>query len=912
MSSIEIKESNGLLSKLLALRLKTQLTLLIGFLVIGFAIAGWQGDQQFQTIFIKGPVYNDIVSNKDLVADILPPPAYLLESWQVALEMAAIKNQPLQPLIDKSKQLSNDFETRSEYWEKSITNPKLHDVFMNKLKPTGEEFLRIRDSIFIPAIKNGNAEQIDHALAQLHEAYITHRAAVDELSALANDDSALIETRSVEALAKANQTVLIMVSVILLLSILGISVVVKHVIKLLGGEAREALSVAQAIADGEFHNAQNTTLDARTNVIGALNLASKTLITIDREMMRMESEHNAGNIDASIDVSKFTGAYRKMAISINRMVANHIAVIRKSTSCIKGLAQGDFSVHLEQFPGKLALVNEGVESLRYNIKTLISDLSHMSDEHTKGNISVVIDPSKFAGDYRLVAIGVNEMVNGYIDENKTVMRCVEQFGNGDFSTTIKEYPGEKAFINKAIKKISGNLKSLIDSVNYVSSEHEKGAIDMTLRADMFKGDFSILAKSVNNMMAGLLEMNDKAMAVVKEFGEGNFNAPLEQFPGKKAEINLIIEEVRNHLKQLNEDAQMLAAAAHEGKVSKRADPSKHLGDYRKIIDGMNETLDMIVGPIATVKTAADAINTAAKEIAQGNSDLSRRTEDQASSLEKTAASMEQLASTVKQNADNAKQANQLASAASSVAVKGGQVVAEVVTTMSSINQSARKIEDIISVIDGIAFQTNILALNAAVEAARAGEQGRGFAVVAAEVRNLAQRSAGAAKEIKELINDSVSKTTEGTTLVENAGKTMEEVVNSVKRVSDIIGEIAAASQEQSAGIAQVNDAVIKMDDMTQQNTALVEQAAAAAESLMEQANDMMQAVSVFVIEGSVKSSNSRSSSAVPSSYRPQAMGTSPAAIAAPGLNSSGRAIPPSPAKVPTSSTGANNDDWEEF
>jgi len=210
--------------------------------------------------------------------------------------------------------------------------------------------------------------------------------------------------------------------------------------------------------------------------------------------------------------------------------------------------------------------------------------------------------------------------------------------------------------------------------------------------------------------------------------------------------------------------------------------------------------------------------------------------------------MEELSSTVKQNADNAKQANQLASAASGVAVKGGVAVSAVVNTMAQINESAKKIEDIISVIDGIAFQTNILALNAAVEAARAGEQGRGFAVVAGEVRNLAQRSASAAKEIKELITNSVNKTAEGTKQVETAGETMQEIVSSVKRVSDIIGEISAASQEQSAGIEQVNEAIMKMDDVTQQNTALVEEAAAAAESMMEQADELMNAVSVFHLE----------------------------------------------------------------
>ncbi|CAG4882629.1 methyl-accepting chemotaxis protein II [Georgfuchsia toluolica] len=247
-----------------------------------------------------------------------------------------------------------------------------------------------------------------------------------------------------------------------------------------------------------------------------------------------------------------------------------------------------------------------------------------------------------------------------------------------------------------------------------------------------------------------------------------------------------------------------------------------------------------------VSEGTDAIGTASEQIASGNADLSQRTEQQASSLEETASSMEELTSTVRLNAENAKQANQLAAGASAVAVKGGQVVGQVVETMSSINESSKKIVDIISVIDGIAFQTNILALNAAVEAARAGEQGWGFAVVATEVRTLAQRSAAAAKEIKQLIGDSVHKVEAGTRLVDEAGKTMEQIVSSVKRVTDIMSEIAAASQEQGHGIEEVNQAIVQMDRVTQQNAALVEEAAAAAESMQEQVQKLAQAVAVFM------------------------------------------------------------------
>ena len=273
--------------------------------------------------------------------------------------------------------------------------------------------------------------------------------------------------------------------------------------------------------------------------------------------------------------------------------------------------------------------------------------------------------------------------------------------------------------------------------------------------------------------------------------------------------------------------------------------SDETGQLMQALKDMNLSLQKIVGE---VRSGTDTIATASGQIAAGNQNLSQRTEEQASSLEETAASMEQLTSTVKQNADNASQANQLAVSASEVAIHGGTVVSQVVSTMGAINTSSKKIVDIIGVIDGIAFQTNILALNAAVEAARAGEQGRGFAVVAAEVRNLAQRSAAAAKEIKSLIDDSVEKVGVGTRLVDQAGSTMDEIVASVRRVTDIMGEITAASQEQTAGIEQINQAISQMDQVTQQNAALVEEAAAAAASLQDQAGSLAEVVGGFKLE----------------------------------------------------------------
>jgi len=350
-----------------------------------------------------------------------------------------------------------------------------------------------------------------------------------------------------------------------------------------------------------------------------------------------------------------------------------------------------------------------------------------------------------------------------------------------------------------------------------------------------------------------IKAEDEIAVIVEAAVLGDFSGRISE--EGKAGFYLQLAQSMNALMNtsevgLNEVVRVLSALA-EYDLSETIS-GDYEGTFGQLKDDANATVSQLSEIISRIREAAETINTAAKEISHGNTDLSQRTEEQASSLEETAASMEELTSTVKQNAVNAKQANHLALGASDIALRGGEVVGQVVRTMSSISESSKKIVDIISVIDSIAFQTNILALNAAVEAARAGEQGRGFAVVATEVRNLAKRSALAAKEIKDLINDSVDKVRTGTELVDQAGLTMEEVQTAVKRVTDIMSEISSASSEQSTGIEQVNIAVSQMDNMTQQNAALVEQAAAAAESMEEQAQQLSQMMLTFKMEGGGK------------------------------------------------------------
>jgi methyl-accepting chemotaxis protein len=428
--------------------------------------------------------------------------------------------------------------------------------------------------------------------------------------------------------------------------------------------------------------------------------------------------------------------------------------------------------------------------------------------------------------------------------------------------------------------------------------------------------FSLAASPVidknGTRLGAVLEWNNRTLevAVEKEVANiveaavmGDFTQRIDM-QGKEGFLKQLGEGINRLVETsdqgLQEVVRMLGALA-------RGDLTHHItneyhGAFGQLKDDANTTSDRLMEIITQIKEATDTINTAAKEIASGNLDLSQRTEEQASSLEETAASMEQLTSTVKLNAENAKQASQLAHSASSVAEKGGVVVQEVVGTMNSINESSRKIVDIISVIDGIAFQTNILALNAAVESARAGEQGRGFAVVATEVRNLAHRSAAAAKEIKALIGDSVERVDAGTKLVDAAGKTMEEVVNAVKHVTDIMAEISASSNEQSQGIEQVNQAITQMDEVTQQNAALVEEAAAAAESLEEEAQNLNRSVSVFKIaEG-----EHAATSGVPHAAAKPALKQ---ALPAPTKNT---ATARKSKAIPAKTASKDGDEWEEF
>ncbi len=542
-----------------------------------------------------------------------------------------------------------------------------------------------------------------------------------------------------------------------------------------------------------------------------------------------------------------------LAVVISRAVTGPLG---KALHAIQAVARGDLSVSTQATSkdeaGKmLAATTEMTAMLRrFSEQTQL-----MAQMHAGPDISHRI-PEDFPGVYGQLASGINTVIFEHLDAIRDAIDVLNQYATGNLTPDARRLPGSRAILHESMDAAKASLLAINTQIQQLASAAAAGDFSQRGDAQRFDHDFRVMIEQLNSMM---------------QVADGN-------------------------LGQLSQLLQSIAA----GDLTARMD-GQFNGVFARMRDDANTTVAQLTQIVGQIQASASSITLAAGEIASGNSDLSRRTEQQAANLEEAAASMEELTSTVRQNAEHARQANQLAIGAQGVASQGGSVVGQVVTTMSAIEASSKKIAEIISVIDGIAFQTNILALNAAVEAARAGEQGRGFAVVASEVRTLAQRSAAAAKEIKGLIDDSVGKVAEGSSLVHQAGRTMGEIVASVQRVTDIMAEISAASQEQSAGIEQVNQTVVQMDETTQQNAALVEEATAAARAMEDQAAQLADAVAIFRLDNQV----SAAMKAVAARVEPARVTT----VARPQPTST-------PAPVRRSSNAstfvASESDWQEF
>lgn len=704
-----------------------------------------------------------------------------------------------------------------------------------------------------------------------------------------------------------------------------------------------------------------------------LNTCIDALNGLTEEIAAMAKQHAMGDIDAKIDENRFQGSYRAIAKSINEMVFDHIQTKKKAVACLTAFGEGNMDAAIETFPGKKRFINDSIEQVRANIKALINDTIQLSHAAVEGNLRARADLSKHHGDFRRIVEGFNQTLDAVIGPLNVAADYVDNIAKGNLPEKISDnYQGD-------FKPLKDNLNSLINTLSEFESaqrkiwdEHAAGAIDYEIPVSQFTGVYARIAQSINDLVASHIAVKMRVVEVVKQYAEGNFSQDMDKLPGKKAQITQAIDGVKQNLQSMqseimalvNEavegnlsaransskfnyefkamldginqtldavvgplnvaakyvadiaqgevppritdnyngdfnviknnlntcidainalvaDATMLAQEAVEGRLTARADTSKHKGDYRSIVQGINGILDGIILPLneamevltfveqgdltykitgdckGQLKTFKDTVNntisklsktinevagsatqlnTAADQISATSQTLSQSANEQAASVEETSASIEQMAASIFQNSENAKITDAMAGKAAQEASVGGTAVKDTVEAM-------KEIADKISIIDDIAYQTNMLALNAAIEAARAGDHGKGFAVVAAEVRKLAERSQIAAHQIGELAVSSVK-------TAETAGKLLDEIVPSISKTSDLVQEIAAASQEQSLGVSQINTAVGQMNQITQQNAAASEELAATAEQMSSQTEQLQLLMSFFKVKTS--------------------------------------------------------------
>ncbi|CAK0772182.1 methyl-accepting chemotaxis protein [Gammaproteobacteria bacterium] len=583
----------------------------------------------------------------------------------------------------------------------------------------------------------------------------------------------------------------IFISLLVVVAIVAMGwMIIRNLIHTLGGEPTKATEIANKIAAGDLSSQINLREDDTSSLMVAMKTMSASIQALLDEMNRMSLEHDKGDIDVKIDATKFQGGFKAMADGVNTMVFGHIDVKKKAMACVKEFGEGNFDAPMEKLPGKKVFINNIIELVRSNLKTVIADTNLLIKSAADGQLDTRADATKHQGDFRKLVQGINDTITNIVNPLNVTADYVDQISKGVIPPTITtEYQGQYNIIKGNLNNMVKMMGDLLAQTDIIIKAAADGELNQRADADLFQGGWKQLVAGVNKTLDGIILPVNEAMMVLTEMENGN-----------------LTKEVKGDYK----------------------------GQLKVFKDTVNQTIAKMSQVISEVRSAADTLSSAAVEVSSTAQSMSQSSSEQAASVEETTAAIEQMSASISQNTDNAKVTDNMASKAAQEATEGGKAVKETVIAMKHIAEK-------IGIIDDIAYQTNLLALNAAIEAARAGEHGKGFAVVAAEVRKLAERSQIAAQEIGEVAKNSVD-------LAEKAGALLNTIVPSITNTSDLVQEIAAASKEQSSGVSQINTAMGQLSQLTQQGASASEELAATAEEMSGQAEQLQSMMAFFRVE----------------------------------------------------------------
>jgi methyl-accepting chemotaxis protein len=823
-----------------------RIRVMIGLFAVGLALMTLLAFTSSARVQVNGPLYRGIVQNKDLVADILPPPAYAIEAYLVANQLK--RSADRSALQARITQLTQEFEERHAFWAKTLPAGPVARA-AQAAHQTGQAFLEALQHDYVATMAARQDEAAETALGRVDALYQTHRAAIDALATLANQ---LVVDDEVKA---------------------GDDVRAFAVTLVLAG-------LALAVAVGLI-------------AFGIGRRLQRAIAELGRELAQLTHEVGRGNLRHRADAAAVEGELRPLVEGVNRTVEAFERPIRMTAEYVSSIGQGKIPPKItDRYEGDFNLIKSSLNDCIDAVNALVADAGTLAQAGVEGRLGTRADASKHQGDFRKVVQGVNDTLDAVIGPLNVAARCVDQISKGQVPPRITDsYAGDFNTIKDNLNRCIDAVNKLVSDAGALAQAGVEGRLSTRADASKHEGDFRKIVEGVNKTLDAVIGPLNVAARYVDQISKGQIPAKITD--SYNGDFNTIKDNLNTCIDAVNllvADAGKLVEAAVAGRLQTRADASKHQGDFKKVVDGVNQTLDAVLAPIseaagvleklaqrdlrarmtgsyegdhakikaslnatgealhealAQVASAVGHVTSASQQIAASAQAVAAGASEQAASLQATGTSLDAVAGMTSHATEEALQASGLARAARAAATEGATAVDQMQGAMQRIRASAEGTSQIIRDINDIAFQTNLLALNAAVEAARAGEAGRGFAVVAEEVRSLALRSKEAASKTEVLIRESVRQAGEGEATARHVAGSLGSLVTGISKVADLISEIATTAKAQAGGIDQVAGAIGEMDRVTQQNAASAEQSSSAASELNGQAEELAVMVGSF-------------------------------------------------------------------